>query len=336
MKTTIYDIAKAAGVSIATVSKVINETGRISADTRERVHEIMKELDYQPSVVASALTGKSTFSIGLLIPDLANPFFAELARSVEDRGQELGFNLVMCSTDNNPKKEASYVTLLKQKRVDGIIIATGLSDETILKGLIDQKIPLAFVARDMPSVVSDSVLIDDFMGGYLGASHLVSLGHRRIAILSDDLAQRSGSERIRGYRHALEEAGIAFEPDYVAESASSPDAGKRRTFELLDSEKPPTAIFAFNDLLAIGVVQAAKERRLSIPWDLSVVGFDNTILAGIVDPPLTSVSQPIPDIGRQVMDVLIGAIRDRKQAKERIVLKPELIVRESTAFPRMV
>ncbi|MEF3304618.1 LacI family DNA-binding transcriptional regulator [Paenibacillus sp. GYB003] len=336
MKTTIYDIAKAAGVSIATVSKVINGTGRISTDTRERINEIMQELDYQPSVVASALTGKSTFTIGLLIPDLANPLYAEIARSVEDRGRELGFNLVMCSTDNNPRREGDYITFLKQKKVDGIIISTGISNEAGLKSLNLQRIPVAFVTRDIPTLEADSVRVDDFAGGYRAASHLIGLGHRHIAVVTEDMNLQASRERVRGCRFALEEAGIEGGGNTVIESVSSVEEGKRHALELLTSEHSPTAIFACNDLLAIGAVQAAKELRLTIPWDLSIVGFDNTLLAGIVDPPLTTVSQPIAQMGRQVMDLIIQEVRGQKHGKQRIVLTPELIVRQSTTFPRKV
>lgn len=336
MKTTIYDIAKAAGVSIATVSKVMNGTGRISTDTRERINEIMQELDYQPSVVASALTGKSTFTIGLLIPDLANPLYAEIARSVEDRGRELGFNLVMCSTDNNPRREGEYVTFLKQKKVDGIIISTGVSNETVLRSLSKQRIPLAFVTRDIPSLEADCVRVDDYKGGYKAASHLIGLGHRHIAVITEDLGLNASKERVRGFRYALQEACIEDGNPVIVESVSSVEEGKRHALELLHSENSPTAIFATNDLLAIGAIQAAKELRLTIPWDLSIIGFDNTLLAGIVDPPLTTVTQPIAQMGRLVMDLIIQEVRGQKQGKQSIVLTPELIVRQSTAFPRKV
>lgn len=336
MKTTIYDIAKAAGVSIATVSKVINGTGRISTETRERVNEIMQELDYQPSVVASALTGKSTFTIGLLIPDLANPLYAEIARSVEDRGRELGFNLVMCSTDNNPKREGNYISFLKQKRVDGIIISTGISNEDMLDNIVKQKIPVALVTKDMPGLNADSVKVDDFTGAYQAVKHLVDLGHRHIAFLTEDLNLQSSKERARGYRYALKEADIDADSQFCIESVSSVHEGKRHALAMLQADNSPTAIFASNDLLAIGAVQAAKELRLTIPWDLSVIGYDNTLLASIIDPPLTTVSQPIAQMGRQVMDLVIQEVRGEKQDKQRIVLMPELIVRQSTTFPRKV
>jgi DNA-binding LacI/PurR family transcriptional regulator len=330
MKPTIYDVANEAGVSIATVSKVINKTGRISDKTRKRVLEVMRRLDYQPSVVASALTGKSTYTVGLLIPDLANPFFAEVAQSVEDRGHELGFNLVICSTVNNPKKEAKYITLLKQKRVDGIIISTGLSNESLLHDLIKQKIPLALLARDMPALAVNSVVVDDFNGGYQAASHLIALGHKRIAIITEDLHIASSRERIRGYRRALEEANIPYDETLVLVSDFTVEGGKRCTSQLFGRPNQPTAVFACNDLLAIGAVQAAREAGKSVPDDLSIVGFDNSILASITDPPLTTVAQPIQEMGRIVMDLLIQEINGQNQYKQRVVLLPNLIVRGST------
>lgn len=336
MKTTIYDIAKAAGVSIATVSKVINETGRISAETRERVKEIMQEMDYQPSVVAAALTGKSTFTIGLLIPDLANPFYAEIARAVEDRGQELGFNLVMCSTDNKPSKEAQYISLLKQKKVDGIIVSTGFSEEALLQSLIEQHIPIALLARDMPSLEADSVKVDDAWGGYRAVSHLIELGHRRIAVIAENLKLANMRERVQGYCRALSEADIPFDDELVEVSDFSAEGAKDCAYRLLERPKPPTAIFACNDLLATGVIRAARELGLTIPWDLSVVGFDDIAVAEIVDPPLTTINQPIARMGRQVIDLLVEEIRGQKRIPRKVVLTPELVIRQSTTFPRAV
>lgn len=330
MKPTIYSVAQKAGVSIATVSKVLNKTGRISAETRQRVLDIMDEMGYQPSVVASALTGKSTFTIGMLVPDLANPFFAEVARSTEDRGHELGYNLVICNTDNNPDKEAEYISLLKQKSVDGLIVATGAANTTVLKDVLKRKMPVALFARDLPAIAVDTVLVDDYMGGYLAASHLASLGHRKIAVIAEDLQVMSSRERIRGYRSAIEEHGIDFDASLIGVSDFTIAGGKLAAGELLDRPDRPTAVFACNDLLAIGAIHAARERGLDIPVDLSVVGFDNTIMATIVDPQLTSVAQPIREIGAQVMDLLVQEIRGDKRNKQRIVLLPELVVRGST------
>jgi DNA-binding LacI/PurR family transcriptional regulator len=328
MKPTIYDVANKAGVSIATVSKVINNTGRIGEKTRQRVLTIMQELKYQPSVVASALSGKKTFTIGLLIPDLANPFFSEIARSIEDRGHELGFSVVMCSTDNNSEKEAKYISLLKQKSVDGFILASGFKNDEILKEIVKEKIPIALVSLDIPALAVDSVTIDDFMGGYQATSHLIALGHREIAVIAED--SRSSKERIRGYRHVLEEHRLTFDDSMILISDFTVEDGRRLSGQILDSKEPPSAIFACNDLLAMGTIQAARERGIKIPDELSVVGFDNTILSTATDPPLTTVAQPTHDMGRQVVDMLTEEIAAQKKVKQKVVLLPELIIRNST------
>lgn len=330
MKITIYDVAEKAGVSISTVSRVINNTGRISKKTKKKVLEVIESLGYQPSLVASALTGKRTRTIGLIIPDVANPFFAEIARRVEDRGRELGFNLLMCNTENNPDTEEMYLSLLKQKSVDGIIIGTTTKNHAVLKGLLQEQLPIALIAQDIPELTIDVVSVDDFLGGYQATSHLVSLGHKKIAIMLGNLSRTSDKYRLQAFRQVLEENGLDFDEQLVLQTDYSLEDGKRAALELLSSPHRPTAIFACFDFLAIGVYQAAKALGLHIPNDLSVVGFDNTILASIVDPPLTTIAQPIDEMGRQVMDLLVREIEGEKSTKQRVILPPELIVRDST------
>jgi len=329
MKPTIYDVAKKARVSIATVSKVINNKGRISEQTRQKVLEAIQQLNYQPNVMASALTGKHTYTIGLLIPDLANPFFSELARSIEDRGHELGYNLFICSTDYDPKKEIKYIELMNRKNVDGFILASGFEQEENLKPFLDQNVPLSVVARDFPSTPVNTVCIDDFHGGYEATSHLISLGHKKIAIIARDV--RSNRERMRGYLKALEDHGIRYDYNFEYVKDSNIIAGRERTTKYLNSSDPPTAIFACNDLLAIGAIQSAKERGLKVPEDLSVVGFDDTIFASIVDPPLTTIAQPIKKMGREVMNITIHEIQGKMTDKMKIVFAPRIVIRNSTA-----
>lgn len=330
MKTTIYDVAEKAGVSISTVSRVINNKGRISKKTKQKVMDVIASLGYQPSVLASALTGKRTRTIGLIIPDVANPFFAEVARRVEDRGRELGFNLLMCNTDNNPETEEMYLSLLKQKSVDGIIIGTTTRNHSVLKELLQEQMPVALIAQDIPELMIDVVSVDDYLGGYQAASHLVELGHRHIAVMMGNLNRTSDRYRFQAFRQVLEDNGIALDERFVLQTDYSLEGGKRAALELLASAHKPTAIFACFDFLAIGIYQAAKELGLRIPEDLSVVGFDNTILASITDPPLTTVAQPIDEMGRQVMDLLLREIEGEKKTKQRVILPPELIIRQST------
>lgn len=331
MKVTIYDVAKKANVSISTVSKVINKKGKISKETQHRVFQAIKELNFQPSVVASALTSKRALCIGMLVPDLSNPFFAEMVRSVEEVGHQLGYHLMICYTNNNQQEEENYISLLRKKRVDGIILATGMRKGTLTDELNQSAIPVAVMARDIPELEVDTVLVDDYMGGYLAASHLIELGHKRMAVISEDLNVTSSRERKRGFLKAMKDHELLAEPEWFPVSDSSIGVGREAARELLRNPQRPTAIFAFNDLLAVGVIQAAKEMNIKIPDELSIVGFDNTIFATIIDPPLTTIAQPVQDMGRHVMEVLNENITVRQSLKRRILLMPNLIVRNTTA-----
>ncbi|SFG39222.1 transcriptional regulator, LacI family [Planifilum fulgidum] len=335
-KVTIYDIAEAAGVSIATVSKVINNRGRVSEQTRERVLRIIRELNYAPNRITSALGGKSMYTLGLLIPDISNPFYSEIVRGAEDCGRKWGYNVLICNTDNDTRREMDYLLSLREKRVDGIILATASNTDTRREDLESLGIPVAFISREIPGFESIRVIVDNFRGGYLATRHLIDLGHRNIALFTEPLNIVTSSERLRGYAEALQEAGIPYRPEWVRPGGFGVESGYRLAEALLrDSHDPmPTAVFAANDQLAIGAIQAFKEAGHSIPEDISVVGFDNTILCTIVDPPLTTVAQPMYDMGVKVVNLLIEAIQNEGSGSERIVLEPKLVVRRSTAKPK--
>ncbi|WP_183600379.1 LacI family DNA-binding transcriptional regulator [Paenibacillus phyllosphaerae] len=329
MKATIYDIAREAGVSIATVSKVINGKGKISEERRREVMAIMERLQYQPSVIASALTGKHTYTIGLLLPDLSNPFFAEVARAVEDRGHQLGYSVVMCSTDNKDERIERYLSLLKQQRVDGIILATGIGSAEQLKKL-NHAMPVVVIGREVPESNLPTVVADDWGGGKAAAEHLLALGHRRMAVFAERLSITSSRERLRGFRQAIEEAGFTLTDEAIVICDDRIDDGRRQASALLRGSDRPTAVFCFNDLLAVGVLQAAKEAGLSVPAQLSIVSFDNTILAEVTDPPLTAVAQPMTHIGASAVDLLLEEIGSKPKIKARIALPTELVIRRST------
>ncbi|MDQ0723173.1 DNA-binding LacI/PurR family transcriptional regulator [Paenibacillus sp. W4I10] len=329
MKATIYDIAREAGVSIATVSQVINGKGKISEKRRAEIMEIMERLHYQPSAIAAALTGKQTYTLGLLVPDISNPYFAELARAVEDRSRQLGYSVVICSTDNKDERVERYLNLLQQKRVDGMMIGTGIDNAEILSPLLQQSIPVALIARHMPSLSVHTVTIDDILGGALAAEHLLELGHTRVAVLSEPSKVSSSQERVRGFRETLIEAGHTLEPNQIRESAADLSSAKKEALLLLGEKDHPTGLFCCNDIQAIGALQAAKELGLSVPEDVSIIGFDNTILASVTSPPLTTVAQPIEELGHRAVDLLIEELKDEQKEPQKIVLKPELVIRES-------
>jgi DNA-binding LacI/PurR family transcriptional regulator len=331
MKATIYDVAREAGVSIAAVSQVINGKGKISKERRNEIFLVMERLNYRPSVIAAALTGKKTFTLGLLVPDISNPFFAEIAHAVEDQGDKLGYSIVICSTHNEDERVERYLTLLQQKSVDGMIIGTGMDNVELLNPLVDKSIPIVSIAREMSSPYVQTVHVGDFAGGKLAAQHLLDLGHTRIAVLAEHLKVSSSRERIRGFREALTGAGLELpEASVKAGGFDLLRDGKRKTMELLQQENRPTALFCCNDLLAIGSLQAAKELGLRVPEDLSIIGFDNTILASVTDPPLTTIAQPIEAMGKLAVDLLIAQLTHPSDAKLTHILEPELVVRKST------
>lgn len=333
MKMTIYDVAEKAGVSISTVSRVINNTGRISDKTRRMVLRVMEEMDYHPNVHASALTGKKTNMIGLITPDISNPFFGELAKSIEDSAGVLGFHIIICSTDYQPEKETKYFSMLRQKQADGIIFATGLDHDdsvTALDDIVKSGTPLAMITQDKPLAPMDVVIIDDFLGGYTAAEHLISLGHKKIACIVGNGSTTGERDRIRGFQKAMHEAGMTLDESLIIPTEYSLESGKQAAAELFDRDLP-TAVFAFNDVLSCAAIQAARSRGIRVPEDLSVIGFDNTILAEMTAPPLTTISQPIREMGRRVVELLIDEIQGKKKAKSKIILSPELVIRQSTA-----
>ncbi|MCJ8008192.1 LacI family DNA-binding transcriptional regulator [Lederbergia wuyishanensis] len=332
MKATIYDVAKAAGVSIATVSKVINNTGNMRDTTRQKVKETMEKLNYQPSLMASALTGKGTETLGLLVPDISNPFFSEIAKTIEDRAHESGMSVIICSTDENTEKEKKYVELLQRKQVDGMIVASSFHNIEILKGVVDRKIPLVMLTQDDAGLGVTSISVDDFKGGYEATSHLLSEGHRDIVIIAE--YAKSSKHRIYGYLEAHEEHGIKTSEENIIRTVASIENGRECLRKIVEKGKVPTGIFACNDLIAVGVIQEANEMGLNIPEDLSIVGFDNTILATTTVPGLTTIAQPITEMGKRVVDVIISEIKDKNQKKEHVLFKPQLIIRGTTAVKK--
>ncbi|MFP3846879.1 LacI family DNA-binding transcriptional regulator [Priestia filamentosa] len=329
MKITIRSVAEEAGVSIGTVSKVINNSGKISEKTRKKVFQAMQKLNYKPDAAAASLRGKRTKLIGLLVPDISNPFYAGIARSIEDRSHEVGLNVMLCSTDNNTEKEKNYLALLTSQRVDGLVVASAFRSTVLLQETIDRGIPSVLIASEIPQLSINTVTVDDYKGGYLATSHLLDLGHKDIAIISENV--RSNEPRLAAYKDSMREAGIDVKPEYIMKTEATIQKGYECAKKLLLLDEKPTAIFACNDLLAAGVIQAAKELELDLPRELSVVGFDNTVLSTTTAPMLTTISQPIKQMGAKVVDLLRQEMEESKGHKERLLMAPELMVRQSTA-----
>jgi len=324
-------VAKRANVSVTTVSHVINETRPVSDELRQRVLTAMDELGYQPNLLARSLRQGKTHTIGMIIPDNANPFFAEMARGVEDTSFEQGYSVILCNSDGNLDKELLYANVLAEKRVDGILfVVAGLSTKRILD-LQARRMPLAVVDRDLPDAAVDSVLTDNAQGGWLATHHLVELGHHRIGCITGPSDITPSAERITGYRQALDENGIPVDKALIVRGDFQYDSGYQAASQLLQMDDPPTAIFACNDLMAIGVMSAALKLGLHIPADLSVIGFDDVRLASFANPPLTTIVQPKYEIGVIATTMLLERMHDLEMPARRRVFETNLLVRQSTA-----
>lgn len=329
MPATMADVAEQAGVSVTTVSHVINETRPVSDDLRVRVTSAMAELGYQPNRLARSLRRGQTFTLGMIVPDNANPYFAEVARHIEETAYRNKYSLILCNSEGDRMREGFYINVLLEKQVDGLIlVAAGSSTENI-SAL--QMPPMVVVDRDLPHLMADAVLTENGQGGRLATQHLLDLGHRRIACITGASDVTPTAERATGYRSALLDAGVGVDESLVVKGDFHYASGYAAAKGLLTGPNPPTAIFACNDLMAVGAISAGVELGLGIPDDLSVVGFDNVQLASFTNPPLTTIAQPKHDMGALAVSLLLERMADPTLPPRRRWLDVELVVRGSTA-----
>lgn len=289
----------------------------------------MQEVGYRPNTLARGLRKGETKTIGLIVPDSSNLFFAELARFIEDAGYEHGYSVILCNSDNKPTKESNYIEVLISKQVDGIILisAGGAGDD--LTGLIEIGIPVIIADREMPESFADVVLVDNERGGYLATKYLIDLGHRRIACVTGPSELTPSAHRVHGYRHALEDAGLTLEPSYVVAGDFGLRSGEVAVDKLLALDCPPSGVFVCNDMMAMGAIRSAHDRGLRVPEDLSIIGFDDILLAPATFPALTTIAQPKLELARVTTDLLIRRIQESETGdRSWIVLTPELVVRD--------
>ncbi|WP_066073227.1 LacI family DNA-binding transcriptional regulator [Neobacillus soli] len=333
MAITIKDIARKANVSITTVSRVINQKSEgIGDSTRKKVLDIIEELDYRPNSIARSMITKQTNTIGLIIPDIRNPFFPELVRGVEDFANQHAYNVFLCNTDGEPKRELEYISLMKEKNVDGIIFTYSCAEtiHQLEEIVLDQKIPLVLLDRGVDDQKFSGVSIDNEKAGYLATKHLLDLSHTKIGCITGPAQFPNSKDRLNGYRKALKEAGIPFDQDLILAADFQMDGGYQAAKTLL-AKKDITAIFAFNDVMAFGVYQAAAEQGMNIPEDVSVVGFDNINYNQLLNPKLTTIEQSVYDMGEISAKILLEQITQGGDVKNKtLYLEPSLILREST------
>lgn len=315
-------------MSIATVSKVLNGKGRISDSTKKRVMDVVERHSYEPSAIASALAGKNTHTIGFVLPDVNNPYFSEIVRGAEDEAFARGYSVLICNTDHNPDKERAYIKTLRQKQMDGLVVATGSLTADVIEGLYEDNVRVVLLAREIAGVKIGTVTVDNYQGGYLAGKHLLALEHRVIGVIAEPLSIGSSRDRLHGFETAVREQGGQI---LMTEDTGFGISNGHRVAKKLLQEKSVTAIFAANDQLAVGAMRACRELGKLIPEDISIVGFDDTIFARIVTPALTTIAQPMYSLGQQTLRLLIEAIESGQQPTETSVLPLELVIRESTA-----
>lgn len=327
---TIKDISRMANVSTASVSKVINgDYKSVSELTKIRILEIARELNYKPNRLARSLVKNQTNIIGLIVTDITNPYFSSLAKGVEDRAGACGYNVILCNTDDSVVKEATYIEVLLEYNVAGVII-TGLADPESkpIQEIIQSKIPLVSIDRYVsPDTVS--VFLDSFRGTYISTEYLIKKGHRKIAFISGDAALKMPIQRLNGYLQALRDYNLMEDSSLIKLGTYHMEDGYRHTLGLLSSNADFSSIVCGNDLIAYGAIKAIKEKGLSVPGDISVVGFDDIYLSSMFEPALTTIRQPIYDIGSYAVDVMMRLVKNESVIQKIKYFGPEIIERSS-------
>ncbi|MBN1465658.1 LacI family DNA-binding transcriptional regulator [candidate division KSB1 bacterium] len=332
MPATIKDIAHQAGVSLSTVSRVVNGKAlryRISKDTEAKIMQVAKELHYSPNQLARGLRLKKTLLIGLVIPDISNPFFAHITKRIQNLAHQKGYSLIVCDTDENLDLEIEHIDLLMSKGIDGLILMPVGQESKHLAPLIERNFPLVLLDRCFEEIESISVLVDDYQGAFDAVSHIIERGHRRIAIIQGLPGTSTSSNRLRGYKDALLQKNIEIDADLIVGSDFRAENGYIETKILLHVRNRPTALFTTSDLITLGALKAIDEENLAIPDDMSLVAFDDIDFAPYLSSPLTTVSQPKMIMGEIAVKMLIDAIITHRVSAQKIVLKPQLIVRNS-------
>lgn len=335
LKLTIGDVARAANVSKQTVSAVINNKSGISEKTRVRIRKIIARLDYEPNMLASSLRGQGTFTVGVVIPSITNPFYPQIVRGIEDEAQRHGYSLFLCNSDENTEKEVKYLQLLRRHRIAGLIAATIQVHPAwteALKKLAAQRIPVVVVGTYRPSEKVVQITVDDVEGFVKGTSHLLDLGHDRIGMIMPPPYEPN--ERVTGFLKAHKLRGKEVPSELLVPGGWHVKEGRDGAACLMALPVPPTAIVAPNDMAAIGAITKLKELGLRVPEDVAVVGYDNIAIAEWYNPALTTVDQPHYQMGQQAMQAMLKRLENPSDPAEMVKFETSLIVRLSSGAPR--
>jgi LacI family transcriptional regulator len=335
--TTIREVAKLAGVAPITVSRVINNSGYISDKTRQKVEAAVSQLGYVPNSLSQSLRWKQTGMLALVLTDVTNPFWTTVARGVEDAASEAGYHVILCNTDESPVKQEEYLTALLQKRVDGVLLVPALDTLDDIQRVQALKVPLVVLDRRLSQPLADSVRCDSESGAYQLTRLLLERGHRRIALLTGAEHVATATDRVEGYRRALRAAGFAESDEIIFHGGFSLESGLEMAQQALALDPRPTAIFAANNFIALGLLKTLRASDLRVPEDISVVGFDDLPASLLIDPFLTVAAQPAYEMGAQATKLLIKRLAGSgAESPQEIVLPVEVVERKSVSGQSVV
>jgi len=331
--TTIKDIAKKAKVSTSTVSHVINSTRYVSDELRDRILKAMEEENYYPNLIARSLRSKRTNAIGVILPEISDPFLSEMARRIEMQLTSKGYQMIISNSEDNIHKELESIKTLYKKMVDGILILPTPGSKINIKELREQNIPVIFLDREISYIDVDLVKVDNEKGCYKATKYLIELGHREIGYISKNSNTSTSLEREKGFKRAMSDYSINIRNEFLVKANGRTYENSRKAIEILlnNHKYEPTAIVAEDDIMAIGSIRAINDFKLRIPEDISVIGFDDNMIDEFLVPRLSTVKYPIADMSETVVRILMDKIENNalKDIK-RVILEPELVIREST------
>jgi LacI family repressor for deo operon, udp, cdd, tsx, nupC, and nupG len=337
-RVSIKDIARAAAVSHSTVSRALSNSPLVSAETRDRIQRLAREMGYSPDARARSLVMGKTQTIGVVVTTIADPFIAEVVQGIETTAHEHDYTVILASSNAEPEREIAAVEMLHSKRVDGVVVTSSRVGALYQAHLDRLRVPVVLLnshSKESGSYTF-SINVDNRHGAFLATDHLIQLGHRRIAYITGPANHSDDEDRLAGCREALALAGIPFDPVLVIPGTGRVGGGERALPQLMGLDDPPSAVFCYNDMTAIGLLAAAGDLNLSVPRDLAVVGFDDIPFASYVEPPLTTVAQPKPEMGRRAVEMVLALLADEGavgQAVSDVVVRGKLIVRESSGKP---
>ncbi len=329
---TLKDVAKLAGVSTATVSHVINGTRFVSDELQKKVNDAMSALDYQPNMMARALKMGFQKTIGVIVPDCTNPFFAEISRAIDRYCFSKGYNIILCNTDNNLDQQSSYTNMLISKHIDGVIFISSDNSEEDVEKFQKHSIPIVIADRIGKYHNVDSIIVDNEKGGYEATKYLINRGFTKIGCISGPSFISSSSQRVLGYKRALKESNIELIDEYISVGDFHFAGGITAANAFLNLKNRVEAVFATNDMMALGFIDTLRNQGVSVPQDVSVIGYDNIQLAQFMSPKLTTVAQPLEELAQTATNLLLKKIKKQSNSKKIIKLNPVIIERESCAI----